>query len=954
MTVSVETKRAQSNGDGSTVAFPFGIPVKAETDIAVLKTATATGVETPQVLTTDYTVTLTGSPAGETGGVVNFLSAPASGERVTIYINAPLTQTASLPQSGPFLSEAVESALDRKVTLSKRAVDIAERSPTLYEGDLDGTDGRYDANSNRIVNLATPVETTDAATKGSVDAAIAAALSVGDVTVLTALGIGYTIADYRYQIGDTGSTDVDLETRLGETKSVTDFGATGDGATDDTVAFQAAVDAGGHIFVPPGTYLLDQVEITNEVHIVADPQAILRQRSLTASQDQAILYFSTGSDYSSFEGGQFDGNAAALTGSHTDEEMMAIRVINAPDHITIERTYIHDFLWAAWRFGSGSFSVFRDIHIKDCGKGFVHQQPVAGRVENVTVEGAANNGKAIFQHAVEIRDGDHFKVSNLRVVSFAPDGSGLEPTPNAIAFQRMKNLTAENLVISGFAGTGGNPGIGMDLDSLELSTFAHITIEGGYDRGISCNSLMDCSISDVHIAMEYNAEGSSNHGFQVRTGGLYPPISLGAVSENARANVACRNLRIANVIVTGAADHGFHIQSGDISLSNCMAIGCDLDGFRINESLPSALFVNPPIPATAVVTLEGCVAVNNGQCGVRVTKGQDVSIVGGLFVNNGQDSSAGTNSRCGVVVNDVDRISIIGVDVSDTQSWSTKADNASFEPGATVGDQYEVSLIDPGLVNLGQRILIHDAGGAAVDATAKVVAKYLDDITVEISGGFTFSSSGNLTTLSGTFDTTGAELDGVSGTALDTEIIGRTFVESAGVYRRIIRVDDAANGIIESAFPSDLSGAAIQALRCDVDPIASQQVGVRIESAATEVYLSGVTGGGNVSALYSIADPASIAELDVADAAWVDVASASTIAIPYGRGNVRVTGTTNVNNVTAGFDGQSVRLCFAASLTVADGTGNLRLAGNFSATADDVLELVCDGTNWIEVSRSAN
>lgn len=33
---------------------------------------------------------------------------------------------------------------------------------------------------------------------------------------------------------------------------------------------------------------------------------------------------------------------------------------------------------------------------------------------------------------------------------------------------------------------------------------------------------------------------------------------------------------------------------------------------------------------------------------------------------------------------------------------------------------------------------------------------------------------------------------------------------------------------------------------------------------------------------------------------------------------------------------------------------NLKLAGNFVATADDVLLLCSDGTNWYEISRSAN
>ena len=34
--------------------------------------------------------------------------------------------------------------------------------------------------------------------------------------------------------------------------------------------------------------------------------------------------------------------------------------------------------------------------------------------------------------------------------------------------------------------------------------------------------------------------------------------------------------------------------------------------------------------------------------------------------------------------------------------------------------------------------------------------------------------------------------------------------------------------------------------------------------------------------------------------------------------------------------------------------GNLKLAGNFVTTADDVITMTGDGTNWYEVSRSVN
>ena len=50
-----------------------------------------------------------------------------------------------------------------------------------------------------------------------------------------------------------------LHKKLGERVSVVDFGAVGDGVTDDTTAFQRAVNSGHKIFMPAGRYLLDTV-----------------------------------------------------------------------------------------------------------------------------------------------------------------------------------------------------------------------------------------------------------------------------------------------------------------------------------------------------------------------------------------------------------------------------------------------------------------------------------------------------------------------------------------------------------------------------------------------------------------------------------------------------------------------------------------------------------------------
>lgn len=87
--------------------------------------------------------------------------------------------------------------------------------------------------------------------------------------------------------------------------------------------------------------------------------------------------------------------------------------------------------------------------------------------------------------------------------------------------------------------------------------------------------------------------------------------------------------------------------------------------------------------------------------------------------------------------------------------------------------------------------------------------------------------------------------------------------------------------------------------------------------------------------------------------ATISVASASAVTLPQYADTIRVTGTTNIDAITASWVGRRVTLIFSGVLAVADGN-NLMLAAPFPATADDTLTLVCDGANWFEVSRSAN
>jgi hypothetical protein len=105
----------------------------------------------------------------------------------------------------------------------------------------------------------------------------------------------------------------------GAAVNVKDFGAKGDGTTDDSSAFSAVATAasdGDMIIIPAGTYIIgSKVTFSNDkLNVSLSDGAVIKQKSSTLTLD-TIIEFS--GDYVSITGGKFDGNLAGNSGTYT-------------------------------------------------------------------------------------------------------------------------------------------------------------------------------------------------------------------------------------------------------------------------------------------------------------------------------------------------------------------------------------------------------------------------------------------------------------------------------------------------------------------------------------------------------------------------------------------------------------------------------------------------------------
>ena len=98
------------------------------------------------------------------------------------------------------------------------------------------------------------------------------AASIAGLVILVAAGIsGCRTSGNEVKMAEAPTTQADDLGRF----NVKRFGARGDGQTDDTRAFQAALDAAagvqGTVFVPAGVYRIGQIKWHDHTSMVGDP-----------------------------------------------------------------------------------------------------------------------------------------------------------------------------------------------------------------------------------------------------------------------------------------------------------------------------------------------------------------------------------------------------------------------------------------------------------------------------------------------------------------------------------------------------------------------------------------------------------------------------------------------------------------------------------------------------------
>lgn len=679
------------------------------------------------------------------------------------------------------------------------------------------------------------------------------ALAAGDIKATGPVTILYdaTATKWRQLSGGVSSVTAPgaavtrtIASVISERRSITDY-VSNPGGEDNTAQFATAVAQSDVLYFPPGVEIsIDPTEISKKIALVGAGMRAgcgIKTRSAPANQ-KGVLTFTTGSAGSIVRSLHLDSDRANTKSifNASTRSFAGMLLEGLADDI-----FIDDVLFKnAVRFGLyskvASLAVGR-VHYENCGGGFYAISARGGFVGDQIANGVDNTGVAFNAHVHDFWDCWDLRVGDLVFRNQTCDAINTSDWQSGVTCVGVKRMSfgvmdgsfpqsdvkkhlpftfldAENCVFES-AIAEEVAGIGMEINSCHNSHWKNVVLDGGFKT--------TTAITDK----------AATHGLFIDHGAfIVENTQRRAVTLSTKCSVDGGTISRFGI--------GINCNGHDIDFNDIRTDGNWLYG-RLTTSRAFLDNFQQAVPYTRNIRHIGGSSNYNGKAGCR-----SVDVIGVEYdlemMGNGQDPSASAIDRVNLQAVDANsvasRVSVYGGRFAESLV-SASGTVCSFLPGATdANNRLVVTIIEGEMPSIGQTIFFDKVLTGDADTSGRIVARELDEVTVEFTSARTFldSGTGNLVALTGTWTTDGSftrQINGVSGAAL-SEITGPFWIKKGSEYRQVDKVIDDNTIIISSAFTTAASASSMSKLAVQYGGIPLLQHHCDFDGDIDDIFLS--------------------------------------------------------------------------------------------------------------------
>jgi hypothetical protein len=550
---------------GQTV-FPYDFPIYAATDLQVRRERS--GVITTLTYGADYSVT---GVQNQTGGNVVLTAGATLNDIIVILSNMPSARTGQFVNGGDLSAAALEAEFNRNRILiqqnycdGRNALLFPPTDPTMQ--DLPPIALRanrflaFDQNGQPYAAVPTAGTVLDAIsrlgdnmsgpfgfTPGTASApglrpnndngsGFFAAPGFIAVSIDGAESERFMPGGLSYTADRPASITRLLKNKIQEAVSIKDFGAAGNGVTDDTAAFQAAINTGKRVFIPNGNYNISaSLNITSPVFIDAESKQAIISLPAAASFD----LFRIASNNVFFRNFTVQGN-----GTQTGSVFKLRSSIGSFEIFSFEG--IETKQCCHFLTDDNSSGVLTLCYIDNC----LHRQPTGNGID-------VNDIFAFFF-------ADHFTIDYVGITAPASNTPGIRVRNN-------QGMRFSNIDILGGTIAGMSNRRGVDIQNSEAIWLNRVMAdtmggEGIFFQNCAAIHLIDvtaslCDLHQIVIAGCNNVIGSTLYAAGRNT------LAGTTGQDGIRISGGSTGVAISNLFATANTQHGLHALDAGTSVT---------------------------------------------------------------------------------------------------------------------------------------------------------------------------------------------------------------------------------------------------------------------------------------------------------------------------------------------------------------------------------------------------